>query len=301
MSKQIAPTKKSATKTLHAAFKILIANKGEMQRKDLIEAITQQITFEKWELERYESNGQLKWLTIFLFYSIDCMKAGWLTKNKGIWQITEDGKQAYKLGAEKMLETASKAYREWKTEAETKNKKNETEEIEITDTQFQQATLDELKAQADEGIGKYLDAIDAYQFQDLCAALIRVMGYYVDFVAKKGRDGGIDIIAYKDPLGFEKPKIKVQVKKRIETNKNHIDDIKILKSNLHKGEDIGIFITGSYFTNDAKTFARQSDIHIKLIDRTDLIDLWQENYHKLNEREKALLPIQPIYFLGGFE
>ena len=301
MTKPLAPTKVSATKTIYAAFDALIKNGGELHRKDLIDKITQQVKFEGWELERYESNGQLKWLTIFLFYSIDCMKAGWLTKNKGVWQITDEGKKAYKMGPEQLLETASREYRKWRSNTQPKKKDEESEEIEITDTQFQQATLDELKAQADEGIGKYLDAIDAYKFQELCAALIEAMGYYVDYVAEKGKDGGIDIVAYKDPLGFEKPKIKIQVKKRLENNKSSTDDIKILKSNLHKGEDIGIFITGSSFTKDARMFARQSDIHIKLIGRADLIELWQEHYHKLSDKDKVLLPIQPIYFLGGFD
>lgn len=303
MPKRPAPTKMSAMKTLYAAFEALIENNDELPRKELIEKITSKVIFEKWEEERYESNGQLKWLTIFLFYSIDCMKAGWITKNKGIWYITEEGKNAYKLGKEQLLEKAGIAYREWRSSNDkTKDSKTqETEDIDVTDTQIQQATIDELTAQANDGIGKYLDTIDEYKFQDLCAALIRVMGYHIDFIAPRGKDGGIDIVAYKDPLGFEKPRLKIQVKKRIETNKNNTDEIKILKSVLHKGEDIGIFITGSTFTKDARTFARLSDIHIKLIDRTDLIDLWKSNYHKFTDAEKSLLPLKPIYFLGSNE
>jgi len=301
MPKPIAPTKMSAMKTLYAAFEALIENNGELPRKELIEKITQKVAFENWELERYESNGQLKWLTIFLFYSIDCLKAGWITKNKGIWYITDQGRSAYKLGKEQLLEKAGIAYREWRTSnGKIKDTHTEeTEDIDVTDTQIQQATIDELTAQANEGIGKYLDTIDEYIFQDLCAALIRVMGYHIDFIAPRGKDGGIDIVAYKDPLGFEKPRLKIQVKKRIETNKNNTDEIKILKSVLHKGEDIGIFITGSTFTKDARTFARLSDIHIKLIDRTDLIELWKSNYSRLTDAEKLLLPLQPIYFLGS--
>lgn len=303
MSKSPAPTKRSAMRTLYAAFDILIKNNNELPRKELIEKITQQVQFENWELERYESNGQLKWLTIFLFYSIDCIKAGWLVKNKGVWYLTPEGVAAYLLGAEKLLEEAGKAYREWKSN-ESKvaiDTEKPEDHLNITDTQVQQATLDELAAQADEGIGNYLDAIDEYKFQDLCAALIEAMGYYIDFIAPKGKDGGIDIVAYKDPLGFERPRLKIQVKKRIESNKSTTDEIKILKSVLHKNEDIGIFITGSTFTRDARMFARQSDIHIRLIDRQDLIQLWRENYPKLSAQSKALLPLQAIYFLGGLE
>src|SRR5688500_4820558 len=109
---QLAKTKRSAMKTLHTAFQVLIENGGELSRKALIEEMTKRVEFEPWETERYESNGQLKWLTVFVFYSIDCIKAGWLTKTKGTWYITPEGEQAYKLGPQKMLETASKAYRD---------------------------------------------------------------------------------------------------------------------------------------------------------------------------------------------
>jgi predicted Mrr-cat superfamily restriction endonuclease len=38
------------------------------------------------------------------------------------------------------------------------------------------------------------------------------MGYHTPFISPKGKDGGIDIIAYQDPLGLKTPRIKVQVK-----------------------------------------------------------------------------------------
>jgi len=38
------------------------------------------------------------------------------------------------------------------------------------------------------------------------------MGYHTPFIAPKGRDGGIDVEAYSDPLGTVAPRIIVQVK-----------------------------------------------------------------------------------------
>lgn len=302
MAKILAPTKMSAMKTLYAAFEALIENNDELPRKELIDKITSKVTFEKWEEERYESNGQLKWLTIFLFYSIDCMKAGWITKNKGIWYLTPEGKEAYKLGAEKLLDNAGKAYREWKANEDKnplKKSTKETDDVDIRDEQIQKATLDELEAQAKESIGNYLENIDEYKFQKICSVLLKAMGLYIEFVSPPGKDGGVDIIAYKDALGLEKPRIKVQVKKYKEQNKIDVKPIRELKGLLNVNEHAGIFITSSSFTKDAEIFARNSDIHIKLIDRESFIDLWQENYHKMNEEEKALLPLKSIYFLGS--
>ncbi len=127
------------------------------------------------------------------------------------------------------------------------------------------------------------------------------MGFYVDFVSPPGKDGGIDIIAFRDPLGFEKPRIKVQVKNYKENNKIDVKPIRELRGLLNANEHIGMFITSSSFTKDAESFARHSDIHIKLINREDLIDLWQEYYTKMTEEEKAYMPLHPIYFLGSNE
>jgi restriction system protein len=303
MSKtELAPSKRSAVKSISTAFNILKENGGEMQRKLLIEEMTKRIDFEEWETERYKSNGQLKWLTIFLFYTIDCIKAGWLIKNKGKWFLTPEGEAAIKLGPVALLENASKAYREWKAhEPKESTKGVDEKDVDISDEQIQKATLDELEAQAIDGIGEYLEGIDEYKFQKIAAVLLKTMGLYIEHIAPPGPDGGIDIIAFKDPLGFEKPRIKVQVKNYIAKNKIDIKPIRELKGLLNANEHIGIFITSSYFTKDAEMFARQSDIHIKLIDRDAFIELWQINYHKMNDEEKALLPLHPIYFLGSFE
>jgi len=50
--------------------------------------------------------------------------------------------------------------------------------------------------------------------EPLVAALLRGMGYYTPFVAPKGKDGGVDVVAYRDPLGTESPRIQVQIKHR---------------------------------------------------------------------------------------
>ena len=36
-----------------------------------------------------------------------------------------------------------------------------------------------------------------------------VMGNYIQSVAPRGKDGGIDIVAYVDPLGAQTPRIKL--------------------------------------------------------------------------------------------
>ena len=300
-----AKTKRSAIKTLHTAFLILKENGNEMRRKDLIEAITNRVKFEEWELERYKSNNQLKWLTIFLFYTVDCIKAGWLVKNKGMWYLTPEGETAIKLGPEGIFKEAGIAYRKWKSNNQVTNGDDtigfadiDVDNLDPNNVVLLKVTLEEMEVQANDGLAHYLENMDEYKFQDLCSVLLESMEYYIDFVSPPGRDGGIDIIAFKDPLGFAKPRLKVQVKRYKEKNKVDIDVVKVLKSSLHHGEDIGLIMTSGYFTKDAEKFARESNIHIKLIDRDALIDLWIENYDNLNDDERAMLPLKLIYFLG---
>jgi restriction system protein len=53
--------------------------------------------------------------------------------------------------------------------------------------------------------------LKGHPFAEFVAHLLGAMGYRTR-VSPEGPDGGIDIIAHKDELGFEPPIIKVQVK-----------------------------------------------------------------------------------------
>jgi restriction system protein len=157
-------------------------------------------------------------------------------------------------------------------------------------------TLDEIEQLAIEGIRKEIASKNPYEFQELTAALLRGMGYFTPFVAPRGKDGGIDIIAYRDPLGTVSPRIKVQVKHR--QVPATVEEIRQLMGLLQKDGDVGIFMSTGGFTADAKTTARSSHVHVELIDLSRLIDLWQEFYPKLSDEDKSKLPLLPIYFLA---
>jgi len=133
-----------------------------------------------------------------------------------------------------------------------------------------------------------------YEFQDLAAALLRGMGYHTPFIAPTGKDGGIDIIAYRDPLGTISPRIKVQVKHREQPASVH--EVRQLMGVLQKDGDVGIFISSGGFTPDSKTTARDSHVHVELIDLARFIELWQEFYGKLSDEDKNMLPLTPIFF-----
>jgi len=52
---------------------------------------------------------------------------------------------------------------------------------------------------------------------------------------------------------------------------------------------------------EAEKVAKDSSVHISLIDIDSFIQLWQQFYDKLTDEEKNWLPLHPIYFLGSNE
>ena len=122
------------------------------------------------------------------------------------------------------------------------------------------------------------------------------MGYYTPFIAPKGKDGGIDIIAYQDPLGTTQPQLKVQVK-HYPKNPISVDVVRSLGGILVKEGEVGLLVTSGSFTNDAKKEARNYHRRLRLIDIDEFIELWIRYYNKMTEADRMLLPITPIYFI----
>jgi len=124
------------------------------------------------------------------------------------------------------------------------------------------------------------------------AHLLQKIGYHTR-VSPEGADGGIDIIAHKDELGFEPPIIKVQVKSG--TNIVSPSDVQALYGTIEGGKsEYGLFVTLSSFSSQAKIFAR-SKSNLRLIDGTDLVDLVLQYYDHFDSRYKALLPLKRVY------
>ena len=194
-----------------------------------------------------------------------------------------------------MLESAQKAYIKWKSqqtiaeEPEVAAKKGEEAEVEIS--------LDQAEEIARGGLERQITKLNPYEFQDLVAALLRGMGYYTPFVAPTGKDGGIDVIAYRDPLGTKSPRIQVQIKHK--GSSTNVQEVRQLMGLLQKEGDVGLFVSTGGFTPDAKSAARGSHVHVELIDLDRFLILWQEFYPKLSDEDKALLPLVPIYFYAS--
>ena len=283
-----------AAKCLFAVMKYMKENGGMIATNEINKVVQKNVTFTAWEEERAGKLQNIRWWSVMQFYSIDYNKAGYILKKQGAWYLTPE-EEAIKLGGEQILRNASTAYRKWKQEniAEDYDSDEESSEKETI------INIEQLEEQANEGIRQYIKLKNPYEFQDMVAALLRSMGYYTPFVAPKGRDGGVDVIAYIDALGAKAPRIKVQVKHKPEDSVP-ANDVRSLHGILRDG-DIGLFVTSGTYSQTARQEALNSTTYIKLIDGEDFIQMWQENYNKMPDKDKNMLPLKYIAFVGSNE
>jgi len=301
MSTELSATRKLGASLMFAAMNILKEKGGQLSGREVIAEIEKRLTLSDWAKETYEKSGYTRWKSILHFFSIDLIKAQFLVKKKGVWYITQEGEEAIKLGERGLLDASLEAYRKWRDETPKSPKEKvievediSTDEGQLENQQQQEATLQQMEELANEGLKQRVNSLNPYEFQDLVAALLRAMGYFTPFVAPKGKDGGVDVIAYQDPLGVKSPRIKVQVKHR--ESSASVDELRQLMGLLQRDGDVGIFVSSGGFTSDSKTTARSSQVHVELIDLDRLIVLWQEFYGKLDDEDRNLLRLKPIYF-----
>lgn len=132
-----------------------------------------------------------------------------------------------------------------------------------------------------------------HQFEHFVAHLLTCMGYHARVTQASG-DGGIDIIAHRDELGFEPPIIKVQCKQVVATIGR--PEVQQIHGAIESGEH-GLFVTLGGFSNEARTFERTKP-NLRLIDGPALIDLIYSHYGKFEPRYQMLLPLRRTYIPG---
>lgn len=299
-------TKESATRALYAVMNEMAVRPDScISTKEINPIVESKVELTDWERERTGKNKTIRWRNNLNYYSIWYVKAGFIIKNKdrGYWYLTPDGADILKKSAEEVMMAAEDAFKKWQQEqeqfvdtidddstlysGETSAKENFTDDID-----------EDLESKARNSIRAYISAKNPYEFQDMVAALLHAMGYHIPFVAPKGKDGGIDIIAYVDPIGAQIPRVKVQVKHRIDAIS--ASDIRQLLGTIRKGE-VALFVTSGRFAKDVEQYERNSTQFIRLIDGDDFIDMWQEYYDKMTKEERAMLPLKRITFLDSKE
>jgi restriction system protein len=282
-------------------FRILQQHPDGLKAREALAALADAVTLTEYEAGTYESGRRFE--KIVRFATVDTVRAGWLIKEGGVWTLTEEGANALKKYKDPLefCRVASRCYREWHKLHKGVSGGPKTlpaehlEEIEDESDKSVSVSYEEAKEQAQEKIDAFLHAMDAYEFQKLVADLLKAIGYHVIWIAPPGKDGGVDILAYTDPLGTQGPRIKVQVKQQQKAVTE--PDLKSFMANIGQ-HDSGIFFCTGGFTKDAENYARsQESKRIMLIDSAKLVQLWTDNTFRLSDQAWQRLPLTPIYFL----
>jgi restriction system protein len=287
---------------LKGVFAVLRRAPDGMQAKEVLATLEQIVPPTAYEAAFYPS-GVRRFEKVVRFQTVNAVKAGWLTKDKGLWTATEEGlaaDAAHPDPAELMLQ-AETMYAAWRRQASESDSADPdatdaAEDEELDEEDASGITLETAVETAFAEITEYLGTMPPYDFQKLVAGLFRGMGYHVSWDAPPGPDGGVDVIAFGDPLGTEDPRIKVQVK-REPSRKTDVVGLRAFMSVLNRG-DVGVFVSLGGFTSAAAAEARNSETRrVTLVDTSRLFDLWVSHYGQIPESARRLLPLKPVYYL----
>lgn len=150
----------------------------------------------------------------------------------------------------------------------------------------------DVQSQGFEFIKDKVNALDWNEMQELVAGLLRAMGYKTR-ISPSGSDRGKDIVASPDGLGFEDPRIVVEVKHRTATMS--APEIRSFLGGRHD-HDKGLYVSTGGFTKDARYEAERGRIPITLMDLDDLVRALLEHYEKMDVEMQRLIPLRKVYW-----
>ncbi|MFL5386815.1 MAG: restriction endonuclease [Longimicrobiaceae bacterium] len=135
----------------------------------------------------------------------------------------------------------------------------------------------------------------AAELERLVAALLEAQGYRTHRTPA-GPDGGVDMIAGRGPMGFDPPRLCVQVKSGEKpADVRVVRELRGVMSQLKA--DHGLLVSWSGFTPHARKEARQVYFQLRLWDGDDVLGALFEHYDRLPEDIRVELPLQRLWIL----
>ena len=129
----------------------------------------------------------------------------------------------------------------------------------------------------------------------LVAAVLEAEGYKVS-VSSPGPDGGVDILAGKGPMGFDSPRICVQVKSgRQVSGVNVLRELQGVMQTFKA--DHGVLVSWGGFARPAEQEARAMHFNIRLWGSVQLLEAVLENYDLLAPDVRSSLPLKRFWVL----
>jgi restriction system protein len=134
-----------------------------------------------------------------------------------------------------------------------------------------------------------------HELTKLVAALLETQGYRTR-VSPPGADGGVDITAGSGPLGFDAPRLIVQVKSQ--DTKLDVKILRELKGTMTKYHaDHALLVGWGGFTGATVAEASADYFKVRLWGADDVVKAAQENYGMLPEAIRAEMPLKQVWVL----
>lgn len=156
-----------------------------------------------------------------------------------------------------------------------------------------------VEASAQSELANHIARMSDNQTLQLAAAAMRGMGYATVF------EPGADDQALPEILAFPKPgeagplsAIRVTVRPPAGAPVT-ADDLAALQTRLDQTGDVGVMISLAGFADGAEAGLTPGRAHLERLDLTGLLGIWVTHYEALSDPDRALLRLQPVYFLAG--
>jgi restriction system protein len=132
----------------------------------------------------------------------------------------------------------------------------------------------------------------------LVEAILNAQGYQT-YRSPAGPDGGVDILAGSGAMGFDRPRICVQVKSGGVQNDSAIRELEGVMSRCSAEQ--GLFVSWDGFNTTALKGTRDIFFKVRLWDDRKLISNLLANYEKMSDDLQAELPLKRIWVVVAEE
>ena len=149
---------------------------------------------------------------------------------------------------------------------------------------------------ADDAIREHIGRkFQGHELERLIEEILKAEGYET-WRSPVGADGGVDILAGNGPMGFDSPRLVVQVKSGAQ-----VVDVKVLRElrgamQSFNGEQ-GLLVSWGGFKDSTRKEARQDFFKTRLWDDGDVVEALLDNYEKLSPDLQKEIPLKRIWTL----
>ena len=156
-------------------------------------------------------------------------------------------------------------------------------------------SLDLERAAHDRLLGFVGESFSGHAMATLVDAVLRAQGYLTR-LSPPGPDGGVDILAGTGAMGFDSPRLCVQVKSG--STPVGVKVLRELRGTMqHFHAEQGLLVSWGGFNSNVLTEARSSFFTVRLWDSGDLLSAILQHYDKMPDELQAELPLKRVWVL----